>query len=232
MPNILVNKKKIKSFKKKIEVSGDKSLSIRWVLLASLASGVSKSSNLLMSEDVMAAVQAIRKLGIKVTINKKQCKIFGKGIQGYKYQKNITINAKNSGTLARLLPGLLINSTHNVKILGDQSLSKRDFKRIADPLNKFGAKVLLKEGKKLPMTIKGSKNLQPIKYFEKKGSAQCKSSVIFAGLRTNGTTIIKAKKSRNHTELLCKYLKLPVSFRRKKNFDLIKVKKTKKNKIF
>ncbi len=232
MPNILVNKKKIKSFKKKIEVSGDKSLSIRWVLLASLASGVSKSSNLLMSEDVMAAVQAIRKLGIKVTINKKQCKIFGKGIQGYKYQKNITINAKNSGTLARLLPGLLINSTHNVKILGDQSLSKRDFKRIADPLNKFGAKVLLKEGKKLPMTIKGSKNLQPIKYFEKKGSAQCKSSVIFAGLRTNGTTIIKAKKSRNHTELLCKYLKLPVSFRRKKNFDLIKVKKTKKIKSF
>ena len=55
----------------------------------------------------------------------------------------------------------------------------------------------------------GSPNLKPIKYYENKGSAQCKSSVIFGGLRTNGTTIIKAKKSRNHTELLCKYLNLP-----------------------
>ena len=60
------------------------------------------------------------------------------------------------------------------------------------------------------------KNLKPIKYFEKKGSAQCKSSVIFAGMRTNGTTTIKAKKSRNHTELLCKYLKLPIKIKKKK----------------
>ena len=73
----------------------------------------------------------------------------------------------------------------------------------------------------------GSPNLKPIKYYENKGSAQCKSSVIFGGLRTNGTTIIKAKKSRNHTELLCKYLNLPLIVRRKK-YDEIKVKKAKK----
>ena len=70
--------------------------------------------------------------------------------------------------------------------------------------------------------------MKPIKYFEKKGSAQCKSSVIFAGLRTAGTTLIKAKKSRDHTELLCKHLDLPVKVIQKKSFDLIKVKQANK----
>ncbi len=75
----------------------------------------------------------------------------------------------------------------------------------------------------------GSKKLKPIRYLENKGSAQCKSSVILGGLRTNGTTIIKAKKSRNHTELLCKYLNLPITIKSDKNYDKIKV--TKANKI-
>ena len=82
------------------------------------------------------------------------------------------------------------------------------------------------------MNIKGLKNPEPIKYFETRGSAQCKSSVIFAGLRTNGITQIKAKKSRNHTELLCKYLKLPITVKRKKKVDIIKVQKAKKIKSF
>ncbi len=232
MLNILINKKKIKNFHKTIKVSGDKSLSIRWILLASLASGISKSKNLLISEDVLATIQAIKKLGIKVILNKQDCKIFGKGINGYKYKKNIIIDAKNSGTLARLLPGLLINTTHKIKIIGDKSLSKRDFKRIAEPLNKFGASLSLKDNKHLPLIIKGSKRTQPIKYFESKGSAQCKSSVIFAGLRTEGTTIIKAKKSRNHTELLCNYLKIPLSIIKKKNLDIIKVQQLQKIKPF
>ena len=228
MSNILVNKKKIKKFKKTISVSGDKSLSIRWILLASLASGISRAKNLLISEDVIATIDAIKKLGIKISLDKKECKVFGEGLDGYKYKKNIIINARNSGTLARLLPGLLINTSHKIKIIGDKSLSKRDFKRIADPLTKFGAKFSLKEDKKLPMIISGSKNPRPIKYFETRGSAQCKSSVIFAGLRTNGITNINAKKSRNHTELLCKYLKIPLSVTKKKNFDIIKVKKVNK----
>ncbi len=97
-----------------------------------------------------------------------------------------------------------------IKIIGDRSLSKRDFKRVSDPLQKFGVKFKLKNNKNLPLNIIGTKNLKPIKYYETKGSAQCKSSVIFAALKTKGTTILKAKKSRNHTELLCKYLKLPI----------------------
>ena len=218
---------KINNFDKTISVSGDKSLSIRWVLFSSLAKGKSKAFNLLLSEDVLAAINAIKKLGIQVRLNEKCCTIFGNGTDGYKYKKNIIINARNSGTLGRLIMGILIDTPYKIKIIGDKSLSKRDFNRIAEPLNQFGANIKLTKGG-LPLTIEGSKNLYPIRYLEKKGSAQCKSSVIFAGLKTEGKTIIKAKKSRNHTELLCKHLNLPVKVKKNKNYDLIEVKKAKK----
>ena len=226
MANIFVIKKKISSFHDKlIKVSGDKSLSIRWVLLASLAKGKSRSTNLLRSDDVKASINVIKTLGIKVKLKKNFCEIYGKGLDGYKYKKNIILDAKNSGTLGRLILGLLVNSDKEIKIIGDKSLSKRDFKRVADPLKKFGVKFKLTKNRSLPLNILGTKNLRPIKYYENRGSAQCKSSIIFAGLRTEGTTIIKARKSRDHTELLCKYLKLPVHLLKKKNYDLIKIKK-------
>ena len=228
MSNSVIIKKTIKQFNKKIFVSGDKSISIRWVLFASIADGTSKAKNLLMSEDVMAAVNAIKKLGIKVTFKKNECTIYGKGIDGYNFRDDLTINAENSGTLGRLILGFLINSPKKINLVGDRSLSKRDFKRISEPLSKFGAIFKLKNQKNLPLTIQGSKNLKSISYLEKKGSAQCKSAVIFGGMRANGTTFIKAKKSRNHTELLCKYLKLPIKINHKKNYDEIKISKVKK----
>ena len=95
MPNIVEIKRKIGKFNKTITVPGDKSLSIRWVLFASLANGKSKAQNLLLSEDVLAAIEAIKKLGIKVNIKKKECTIFGKGINEYKYKKKQKIDAKN-----------------------------------------------------------------------------------------------------------------------------------------
>ncbi|MDC3119520.1 3-phosphoshikimate 1-carboxyvinyltransferase [Candidatus Pelagibacter sp.] len=227
MSKIIINKK-IKSFKSTILIPGDKSLSIRWVLFASLANGISKAKNLLKSEDVFAAINAIKKLGIRVTHHKNETKIYGKGINGYEYRKDIKINAQNSGTLGRLILGILIDTPYPVKILGDKSLSKRDFKRVTDPLSKFGAKFTLKKSHNLPLTINGSLKLNPIKYTENKGSAQCKSSVIFGAMKARGTTIIKAKKSRNHTELLCKYLGLPVLVKNKKTYDEIKIKQIKK----
>jgi len=228
MSNKIILKKKLKNFNKEIFIPGDKSLSIRWVLIASLSNGVSKAQNLLMSEDVIAALKSIKKLGVKVFYNNKICKIHGVGINGYKYRKGIILNAQNSGTLGRLIAGLLIDSPSPIKIIGDKSLSKRDFKRIAGPLRKFGASLNLKNGYHLPLIIKGSTKLKPIKFFEKKGSAQCKSSVIFAGIKTKGKTIIKAKKSRNHTELLLKHLKLPIKIKKRKNFDLIEINQVKK----
>ena len=227
MPNSVIFKGKIGKFNKVISVSGDKSLSIRWVLLSSLAKGISTANNLLISEDVLAAIKAIKKLGIKSKINKNECKIFGKGLEGYKYKKKLKINAQNSGTLGRIILGLLVNSPYPVKLVGDKSLSKRDFSRVTIPLSKFGANFKLSNNKNLPLTIFGTSKLNPIKFLEKKGSAQCKTSVIFAGMRTSGTTLVKAKKSRNHTELLCKYLNLPVKVKSKKNYDEIKVSKAK-----
>ena len=228
MADYIILKNKFPSFDRKIFVAGDKSLSIRWVLFASIGNGVSEAKNLLMSEDVKATIRAVKKLGIKIYLDKGNCKVYGKGIDGYKYRKNITLNASNSGTLGRLILGLLSNTPYPIKIIGDKSLSKRDFKRVTDPLEKFGVKFKLKNYKYLPLSIKGSSNLKPIKYFEKKGSAQCKSALIFAGMRSRGTTYIKAKKSRNHTELLCKYLKLPIKVNSKGKYDLIKIKKVNK----
>ena len=228
MPNHIIIKNKIVSFKKKIFVSGDKSISIRWVLFASIASGVSKAKNLLISEDVMAAIKIIKKFGIKVLKKKNFFIIFGKGIDGYVYKKNTVINAENSATLGRLILGLIINSTKTVKLIGDKSLSKRDFKRVASPLSKFGAKFKLRKNFSLPLTILGLENLKPIKYQEKRGSAQCKSTVMLAAMRANGTTYIKAKKSRDHTERMMKNLKLPVKINKGGNYDLIQIKKVKK----
>ena len=228
MPNKIILKKKILNFDKKISIPGDKSISIRWVLISSLASGISKAKNLLISEDVMASIDTVRKLGAKVIINDNICKIHGVGIKGYKYKKNIIINARNSGTLGRLISGILIDTPFPIKIVGDKSLSKRDFQRIAKPLSKFGASFKLTNNCNLPLIIKGSKKLNPIKFFEDKGSAQCKSSVIFGGIKTDGKTIIKAKKSRNHTELLFKHLKLPIKIKKNKNFDIIEICKVNK----
>ena len=185
-----------------------------------------------MSEDVLAAMDAIKKLGIKVNIYKNYCEIFGNGINGFKYKKNLTINAKNSGTLGRLLLGLLIKSPQKIELIGDKSLSKRDFSRVTLPLQQFGAKFYYKIRNKLPLSILGSQSAKGIKYLENKGSAQCKSSVMLAALNSSGTTSIKAKKSRNHTELLFKYLKIPIKIKKTKEYDFIDVRKPKKIKAF
>ena len=147
MSKIIIIKNKVKEFNKKIIVSGDKSLSIRWVLFSSIASGNSKAYNLLKSADVMAAINAIKTLGIKVDYNKNICKIYGKGFNGYQYKKDLTIDAKNSGTLGRLILGLLVDSPQKIKMIGDKSLSKRDFNRVAEPLKKFGATFKLNKNK-------------------------------------------------------------------------------------
>ena len=228
MPNKIILKNKVSNFNRKISIPGDKSISIRWVLISSLASGVSKAKNLLMSDDVLAAIKSIKKLGVKVVNKKGVCKIYGVGMNGYNYKKSIVLNAKNSGTLGRLIAGILIDTPFPIKIVGDESLSKRDFKRITEPLSKFGASFRLRNNYSLPLIVRGSQKLKSISFFEDKGSAQCKSSVIFGGIKADGKTIIKAKKSRNHTELLFKHLKLPIKVKRNKKFDLIEVNKVNK----
>ena len=213
----------IKPFNKSIKVEGDKSLSIRWALMASQAEGKSKSSNLLKSEDVMNTLECLKKLGVKIKSKDDTCEIIGKGLNSFTHKKNLTLNAGNSGTLGRLIMGLLVHYKDEIKIVGDKSLSKRDFMRIINPLKNFGAKFKSNNGK-LPISIMGTNHARPIKYHENKGSAQCKSAVMLAALNTSGTTYIKAKKSRNHSELLFKHLGLKIKINKKKNYDLIKIK--------
>ena len=222
MPNHVYIDKKILPFHRTIKISADKSLSIRTILLASQAIGISKISNLLESEDVLNALRVIKKLGINYKKTKKCYEIHGFGLNGYNPKNNTLINAGNSGTLGRLILSLLIKTKKKIKLIGDKSLSKRDFSRVTLPLKLFGANIKSKKNS-LPIIIEGTDFLRPINYVEKKGSAQCKSSVMLAALNTPGTTKIKAKKSRNHTELLFKYLKLPIKIKTTKNFDLIKV---------
>tara|TARA_B100001778_G_C18568827_1_gene621479 strand:+ start:281 stop:1606 length:1326 start_codon:yes stop_codon:yes gene_type:complete len=220
-------KKKIKKFNKNLITVGDKSLSIRWALLASQSLYKSRSYNLLISEDVINTLSCLKKLGVKIKLTKKFCEIYGVGLNGFKYKKKLSLNAGNSGTLGRLIMGLLVHSKNNVELKGDRSLSKRDFLRVSEPLAKFGARFKTNFGK-LPIVIKGTDDAMPISYHENKGSAQCKSAVMLAALNTNGETTIKAKKSRDHTELLFRHLKIPIKIDKKKNYDLIKIKGKKK----
>ena len=213
--NFLEIREKIKNFDKKILVDGDKSISIRWALIASQAIGVSTAKNLLLSEDVLNALKCLKKLGIEIKFKNKICHIYGNGLNGLNFKKNLTLNAGNSGTLGRLILPLLIKSPHKIKLIGDKSLSKRDFSRVIEPLKKIGVNFYPKKNKKLPLFIKGSDYLRPIKYFEKRGSAQVKSSVMLASLLTPGRMEIVAKKSRNHTEIMFQNLKIPIKIKKK-----------------
>ena len=214
--------KRINIFKENIiSVPGDKSLSIRFIILSSLSKGKCTAYNILKSEDVISAINCIRKLGIKINLKKSNCEVFGQGLFGFKYKKNIILNAGNSGTTARLITATLVNTEHEIKIIGDKSLEKRDMSRIIKPLKMFGANFKNKNGK-LPMLIKGSKFLKPIKYTENLGSAQCKSAIMIAALKALGKTELKCLPSRNHTELMFKnVLKIPTKITKQKKDDLI-----------
>ena len=222
MKKFVIIKNKLKKFKKEIYISGDKSISIRCVLLASQAIGISKIYNLLESEDIFNTLKSVKKLGIKVKKKKNYYEISGLGLNGYRARKGLTLNAGNSGTFARLILGLLVNINEEVKLIGDKSLSKRNFSRITEPLKLFGTRATTFKNK-LPVKIRGAEYLRPIDYHEKIGSAQCKSAVMLAALKTPGITKIKAKRSRNHTELLFKSLGIPIKTEIKNNYDYIEV---------
>ena len=224
MKKLIHIKNKINVYKNKyIKVSGDKSLSIRFAILASLAVGKSKATNLLNSEDVISTLNCLKKLGVIIKHNKKFCEITGRGLGSFNNKKNLILNAGNSGTAARLLMAALVKSKNTIKITGDNSLKKRDMSRIVQPLQKFGAE-FINNKKTLPIYIKGANFLKPIIYDELRGSAQCKSAVMIAALNVNGKTKLRCVPSRNHSELMFKnVLKIPIRIKKNKNFDMIEL---------
>ena len=152
------------SFKKTISVDGDKSISIRTLLLGSQAFGKTFIKNILLSEDIISSINSLKKLGIKISLKRKNCYIYGKGLNGFEYKRNIVLNAGNSGTFARLILGLLVKSPYYIKLIGDKSLSQRDFERVISPLQKMGVNFKVNNKKTLPLKIIGSSFVNPIHY--------------------------------------------------------------------
>ena len=228
---LFINNKN-KSNKKTVSIDGDKSISIRTLLLGSQAYGKTSIENILLSEDIINAIKCLKKLGIRISLDKNKCYVYGQGINGFKFKKDIVLNAGNSGTFARLILGLLVKSPNYIKLTGDKSLSKRDFERVISPLQKVGANFIVNNKKTLPLKIKGSNFVNPIHYIEKRGSAQCKSTVMLAALNSPGKTIITAKKSRDHTENIFKYLRIPIFIKKKNLTDEIVIKGQKSFKAF
>ena len=196
--------KKITPFQRTIKIDSDKSISIRSFLLGSICQNLSFASNVLESDDVKSTISVCRKLGVRVIRTKPMSyKIYGKGIGSMVAKKNLELNFGNSGTLARLLIGIL-STTPNivVKIKGDNSLNRRSMKKLIDLMTKFGASFLPKNKYKFPLKLISSQMPIGIKY-EAGVSAQLKSSVILAGLNSYGSTkIIENVRSRDHTENL------------------------------
>ena len=195
----------------KIIVPGDKSISHRALIIGSLATGKLKIKNLLESDDVIATLDALKTLGIKIIKNKNIWEVFGSGI-GNLSGSDFRLDMGNSGTGSRLLMGLIAGSDVEATILGDESLSKRPMKRIITPLMKTGAVFDNPSNNNLPIKIRGSKIPLPLEYKSPVASAQVKSSILLAGLSSTGnTTVIEPALSRDHSERMLKYLGAKIS---------------------
>ena len=199
--NLYINKK-IPSFNKTIEVDSDKSISIRSFLIAAISQNKSVVSNVLESEDVFSTINCLKKLGVKIEKKGSQkYLIYGKGLGSFTIKKNSELNFGNSGTLARLLIGIL-STTPNIQtqIRGDHSLNKRSMKQLVELMSKFGASFYPREKFHFPLKMVSTEMPIGIKYFAGV-SAQLKSAVILAGLNSYGDTVVEEKtRSRNHTE--------------------------------
>ena len=193
---------KIKPFNKSIKVDSDKSLSIRSFLIGSISQDISSAKNVLESEDVISTINCLKKLGVKIRKDSPgSYKIYGKGFGSLFAKRNLNLNFGNSGTLARLLIGILSTTPDiEVKIQGDHSLNKRSMKKLINIMSEFGAEFLPKNKFNFPLKLISTEMPVCINY--KAGvSAQLKSAVILAGLNAYGTTeIIEDKRSRDHTE--------------------------------
>ena len=224
--SVLINNK-IKKFNKKIQIPGDKSCSIRAILFASQCIGVSKIKNLLESEDVLNCVNALKtSLGVKIIKKNNIYKVYGNGLNSFKVKKKITkIYVGNSGTSARLLSGLLSTLPGKFYLYGDQSINKRDFTRVTEPLKKIGAFFYPKNKKTLPLTIEGTSMPLAQKHIENRGSAQIKGLILMSALSTPGITTIEEEKiSRNHAELFLKKINADIKVKRLKKGNLISLK--------
>lgn len=182
-------------------VPGDKSISHRSIMLGSLAEGVTEVSGFLEGEDSLATLQAFRDMGVVIEgPDKGRVVVHGVGLQGLKAPAG-PLYLGNSGTSMRLLVGILAGQTFDSVLTGDESLSTRPMKRVADPLALMGADIETGEDGTPPLRIRGNRSLQGVDYTLPMASAQVKSCVLLAGLYARGETCVtEPAPTRDHTE--------------------------------
>lgn len=196
-------KKLYKGLEGSIKIPSDKSISHRAVMFSSLANGKSFIKNFSKGQDPHSTMNIFKQLGINFEFKDSQTVIVtssGKLTNPY-----APLDCGNSGTTMRLVSGLLAGQQISATLTGDESLSKRPMKRIIEPLTLMGADISAIDGH-APITIKKAE-LHSIDYHSKLASAQVKSCILLAGLNTDGTTTVTEPSiSRNHTELMLKYM--------------------------
>jgi len=193
-----------KSINGKITLPGDKSISHRAAIFSAMATGETRIENFATSADCASTLNCLRNLGVE--IRQENSTIFVKGVGKTGFQKpSKNLDCGNSGTTMRLLAGVLAGQSFDAVLVGDESLSKRPMKRIIEPLTKMGAKIEA-ENFCAPLKIYGKNPLQSIFYKLPVPSAQVKSCILLAGLNAENKSEIQSATSRNHTELMLRYL--------------------------
>jgi 3-phosphoshikimate 1-carboxyvinyltransferase len=184
-----------------IAVPGDKSISHRAVLLGAVGDGETRIERFGRSEDTEATLAAVRVLGVEATDEDEDTVVVrGAGLRGLRAPGE-PIDARNAGTLIRLLPGLLAGQDGRFELTGDESLRSRPMERVAEPLRRMGVRVETTDGRP-PIAIEGG-DVRAIDYNLPVASAQVKSAVLLAGLYGDGrTTVIEPAPTRDHTELM------------------------------
>ncbi len=183
-----------------LRVPGDKSISHRSIMLASIAEGVSDITGFLHGEDSLKTLQAFRDLGVQIDDNGEDICVHGVGLHGLQAPEH-ELYMGNSGTGMRLLTGLLAGQAFDSVLTGDASLSSRPMLRVIAPLRQMGAFIdCLPEGT-APLHIRGGQSLKGIDYTLPVASAQVKSAILLAGLYAEGETCVsEPAPTRDHTE--------------------------------
>jgi 3-phosphoshikimate 1-carboxyvinyltransferase len=187
-------------------VPGDKSISHRALMIGALAAGETIIHGLLNGDDVMRTAAALEKMGVRSHCDADGVwHVHGVGVGGLGEPTDI-LDLGTSGTGARLLMGLVATHAITAHFTGDASLRNRPMARIADPIEQMGARVIARDGGRMPLCVIGARQPVPIEYILPVPSAQVKSAVLLAGLNTPGETIVvESRPSRDHTELMLRH---------------------------
>ena len=192
-----------------VRVPGDKSISHRSLILASLADGESRIRGILDADDIRSTAGVLRALGASVPALSGDMSVAGSGLRGLKAPRQ-TLNCGNSGTTARLMAGVVAAHPFSARFEGDASLSRRPMKRVAEPLTYMGAQFEFEHGDGLPMTVRGV-DLRSIDWNTGASSAQVKSAILLAGLVAGVEVRVTEKtRSRDHTERMLRAMGVDV----------------------